>query len=154
MAGKKISPKVQLAAEEFLASIGSSREQLTERQWEAVARAVKGLKTAKIAIAALLVFGAVCAGLSFWGFSLGSRMITSAVPEGTKEIVFISEAGEESRPESADYMKCYIRAAARISWQHGTQLGLAAAFCYTAIIGAMSRRDKRKLLQALLAHAG
>ena len=41
MAKKKVSPKVQQNAEQYLVSLGSSRELLTDKQWEIVTNFIK-----------------------------------------------------------------------------------------------------------------
>lgn len=55
MARKKISPKVQQATEKYLASLGSSREKLTQEQWEIIANHIRLQRITKLIVVILLI---------------------------------------------------------------------------------------------------
>ena len=151
---KKISPKVQLAAEKYLASLGSSKEQLTDKQWEIVVNYMKFRRTANLTIIGSLLFGVFIACSSFWALNCGKKAIDSIVPNDTREIVFISKPGETSIPVSPDYMKNYIKAVAKMYWHHGAEFVLAMWLFGLAAVSISLRRDKQKMLEAFIPRSG
>jgi hypothetical protein len=154
MVTKKISPKVQLAAEKYLALLGSSKEQLTDRQWQVVINYVKSQSVAKLAITFLLIFCILTAYLSFWAFKLGQKGINSIVPNQTAEIILISKSGEKSQPIKPDEMKNYTKAIAKLYWHHGAEFVMAMFMLSLVILSFVERRAKRKMLEAFIPRAG
>jgi len=151
MAKKKISLKVQQTAEKYLASLGSSREQLTDKQWETVANYVKSRPIAKLAIIFLLIFGVINACLSFWTFQLGKKGMVSIMPNETGQVIFVSKAGEKSASLSRDYMNNYIKTVTDLYWQCGSSFTLAISlFALVLIAVPFTSRANRKLLEALI----
>lgn len=151
MAKKKISKKVQQAAEKYLDSLGSSREQLTDKQWEATVNYVKSRQIAKVAIIFLLVFGVINACLSFWTFQLGRKGAASIVPNEAGQVIFVSKAGEKSMPINVNDIKNYMKAVAELYWQCGSCFVLATVFFAWVLISIpLTRRANRKMFEALV----
>lgn len=86
MSKKKISPKIQQAAEKYLASLGSSREQLTDKQWETLAAHIKLQRNRKIGRIVFLLFGIIFASLTVWVFCITKERIQFYVPDDTISI--------------------------------------------------------------------
>ncbi len=148
MTKKKISPKAQQAAEKYLGSLGSSRTNLTDKQWEIIANYVK---TEKMKMPVLLVFGIICAGLSFWAFWLGEKGMASIIPEKAHLITFVSKTGEESTPVNPDEFKNYMKAVIGLYWKCGSSF-ILAIFCFVSafIIIPLTRRGNKRIFEAFI----
>ena len=114
---KKISPKIQQAAEKYLASLGSSREQLTEEQWRVLATHIKRQPHLKRSRIVLLFFGIIFGSLTILGFCLTNKRVRLYVPDDT---VSIQKAGSESatslKPEEIEnIIRGYIRFGSNIT---------------------------------------
>lgn len=151
---KKISPKIQQAAEKYLDSLGSSREQLTEKQWEVVIGYVKYRRTSKQAVVTLLVFGTILACLALLAFQHSKKGVTSVIPKEVDKVVFIYKTnGESSKSLRPDDIRNYIRATAKLSWHTGSSFVLAIfMFGFAFIIIPLLRRRNRKMLEAFIQH--
>jgi hypothetical protein len=144
---RKISKKAQKAAEKYLNSLGSSREQLTDKQWNAVVNYVKRQRP-RIPIFIFLILSLIMAGLSFWAFQSGSKLISIATPSETIEVIFVSEAGEES-VEASDF-SCYIRSVAKSYWHCGNAYALTLLNLFALFIFCFYRHTQRKTLEAFI----
>jgi len=60
------SPKVRQATEKYLASLGSSREQLTDKQWHIIARHVKSQRLIKPIVLCCLILGLALMGITLF----------------------------------------------------------------------------------------
>lgn len=150
MAGKKISPKLQQITNKYLVSIGTSRADLSEKQWEIVA---KHIKNQRITVSIILISGVIMAGLSLWAFRLGKKGLASMIPEKTHLITLVSETGEESAPINPEDMKNYMKAVADLYWNCGSTFILASIFFAQAFITVpLTRRANKKMLEAFISH--
>jgi len=152
MAKKKISPKVQEATEKYLTSLGSSKEQLTEKQWEIVTNYVKSRRVAKLTITFFLIAGIFNAGLCYWAFHLGKHAINSMIPSETAQVTYVSKNGEKSIPLTPASITDYMKAAANLYWSAGSSFVLAVFFFSWFIIAPLLRRSNRKMLEAFIPH--
>ena len=151
MAKKKISEKVLAAGEKYLTSLGSSREQLTDKQWGVVVKYVKGQRITKLCVAFFLIVGLICADLSLRAFRLGSKGLSSVIPNEVTEIIFVFKAGEESMPLKPDDVKDYINAAAWSYWLCGACFVLAVSFFASVLISLpLGRRLYKKMFEGLI----
>jgi hypothetical protein len=150
MTRKKISPRLQQAAEKYLSSIGASRADLSEKQWEIV---VKHVKTQRMAVLILLIFGVILAGLSFWAFRLGEKGMASIIPEKAHLITFVSKTGEESASINPEDIKNYMKAVVDSYWNCGSSFALAGLFfTYAFITIPLTKRANKKMLEAFISH--
>ena len=150
MTRKKISPKIQQAAEKYLGSLGSSRTDLTDKQWEIV---VNHVKTQRMRVPILLVFGIIFAGLSLWAFWLGKKGMDSIMPNETSLVTFVSKAGDKSVSLNPDDMKNYIKAVTELYWQCGLSFTLAISFFVFAFITIpLTRRGNKRIFEAFIPH--
>lgn len=145
---KKISPKIQQAAEKYLDSLGSSQEELTEKQREIVANC---FKTRRIRVLILLVLGLIVAGVGFWSFQLGKKALASVVPHEADKIIFVSKTGEQSMPVQPGDVKKYTKVVTKLYWNCGACYVLAVFFLTSAfIIVPLSIRENKKILKAFI----
>jgi hypothetical protein len=144
--GRKISPKIQLAAEKYLTSLGSSREQLTDKQWEIIANYVK---TRRMKVPILLTGGIFCACMGFLYSWYAKNHIANILPD---EAVFVSKANKESAITlKPDDIKEHIDYLTHAYFMAGS-LFILTVF----MLGAVSiciplmRRGNRKMLKAFI----
>lgn len=146
MAKKKISPKVQKAAKKYLVSLGSSREQLTDKQWQIIANY---MKTERKKVPILLVFGVVWACMCFLCFRYAKNHIARIVPN---EVVFVSKADKEStitlKPDDIKEHIDYLRDA----YFNAGSLFVLTVFMFTSVFITipLMRRANRKMLEAFI----
>ena len=93
MAKKKISKKVQQAAEKYLASLDSSREQLTDKQWEVFINYIKTERNFKMFMPILFLLMIVMACCTIHAFKFTNKSINKIVPD---EVVYVRKATDES----------------------------------------------------------
>jgi membrane-associated protease RseP (regulator of RpoE activity) len=77
MSKKKISPKVHQSAERYLASLDSSRELLTNEQWDII---VNYVKAQRMKVPILLILGVIQLCLAFIYFQRTNKYIASIIP--------------------------------------------------------------------------
>ena len=155
MAEKKTSEKVLAAGEKYLTSLGSSREQLTDKQWGVVVKYVKGQRITKLCVAFFLIVGLICADLSLRAFRLGSKGLASVIPNEVAEIILVFKAGEESMLLKPDDVKDYINAAAGSYWLCGACFVLAvSSFALAFISLPLGRRLYKKMFEGLIPRKG
>ncbi len=94
MKSQNISPKLERATEDYLNSVDSSRESLTDEQFSVVAKYVKGRKSQPYRMAASLVFAVIYVLLIIVLLLRTTFLIESGIPKGVREIILISSAGE------------------------------------------------------------
>jgi len=123
MAKKTISLNVQQAAEQYLASLNSSRDQLTDEQWNTVATYIKKQRIRKRAQFVLILIVIIFASLTVWGFCIINKRIQLYVPDG---IVSVKKEGSESamtiEPEEIENI---------IKWYVGIGSSIARCFDMT-----------------------
>jgi hypothetical protein len=146
MIKKKISPKVQQAVEKYLGSLGFSRTDLTDKQWEIITNYVK---TQRMKVPILLVFGVVSACLGFLYFQHAKSYIDYAALD---EVIFISKAGKEPfislKPD--DIKKCFDY------FTHGYFMAgfifAGSVFCFTSIfiLIPLTRRENKRMFKAFI----
>ena len=95
---RKLSPKLEKATEDYLFSIGSARERLTNEQFHVVAQYVKVRRWQPYIIMSFLMYAILQALLIIWIFRVSKSFVDSAIPSTTKKVVLISSVGEERVP--------------------------------------------------------
>ena len=154
MAKRKISKKVEQAAEKYLASLGSSRDHLTETQWEIVARHVKTRKAQKIGIPLFILFGVLSIFTSLYWLKLGQKATTLIIPnEVNRESIANKEIQETKYNLTADLVRIYTKSMAFSYWMSGTKFMLML-FCFWAAFVEMPlrMRTNRKFFEAFIPH--
>jgi hypothetical protein len=147
---KRISPKVQRATEEYLASLGSSRKELTQEQWVILAKHVRRQRVEKFSMVLLVVVGLLKVWLTWWALQLGNVTIFSAVPKNVERIIFVSDAGEQvtTVPE---LLKLDMKLVALAYCYAGVSFVLAVFLLTGGLIFLpLDRRATKKMLEALV----
>ena len=151
MAKKKISKKVQQAAEKYLDSLGSSREQLSDKQWEVFANYVKSRRMVVLIVTLSLGVGIFSARFSLRAFQRGNEEIASLIPEEVQKVVFVSKAGEEISTLVPGIIKLDVKNAAWAYWQSAAGLTVAAfVFLQLLIYILLDRRNMKKTVEAFI----
>ena len=145
---KKISPKIQEATEEFLATLGSSREQLTDEQWRVLATHIKRQPHVKRSRIVLLLFGIIFGSLTVLGFCLTNKRVRLYVPDDT---VTIKKAGSKSvislKPEEIEnIIRWYIRFGSSIA----RSFDFTVFFFVSFGIFWLTEREHNKILRAFI----
>ncbi|MDD5327861.1 MAG: hypothetical protein PHY02_08630 [Phycisphaerae bacterium] len=150
MARKKISPRIQQAAEKYLDSIGASKADLSDKQWEIVADYVKAQR---MVVPLLLIIGIISIGVSIWSFRLGEKGMASIIPEKAHLIKFISKTGEESTPVNPDEIKNYTEVIMGLYWKCGSFFMLAGfCFMFAFVNVPLNRRRNKRVFEAFIPH--
>ena len=136
------------AAEEYVETLGSSREQLTNKQWQIVVKAVGSMKGAKVAATLLPILAVVyiCTSLlifrSFWQLAGDIE---------TNEGYTISEAGEEYESvASTGYTEEYGKGLILLGFLAGSIFGLALATLAVVFHTLLNRRATKKMPEAFV----
>ncbi len=148
MGKRKISKKVEQAAEKYLGSLGSSRTDLTNKQWEIIANYVK---TERMKVPILLVFGVIFACLGFLYLQRAKSHIAYVVPD---EVIFISKAGQEpSIPLKPDDIKEHIDYFTHGYFMTGSLFILTVFFfTFVFITIPLTRRGNKRMFEAFISH--
>lgn len=146
--GRKISPKIQHATEEFLATLGSSPQQLTEKQWEVVVNHIKYQRTIKVVLPMILLFAVFYTWLTIWAFQRTNNLIDRAVPD---EVIYVSKAGTEtSIPFEPDQIKTYLESLKKSSFHSAAGVFFAPFFFTIFVCYFLFRKHKVKVIQAVV----
>jgi hypothetical protein len=148
MTKKKIYQKDQQSAEKFLASYGTSREKLTEKQWEIVVNHFRNKRNTRVAIPLFLLLSVFFIWLTIWSFQRTNNLIVQVVPD---EVIYVSKAGTETpiaiKPES---IKTYLESLKK----HSTQITIGlifAPFTFTMFIClSVFKKHKLKVIEAII----
>jgi len=148
MAGKKIYQKDQQAAEKFLDSHLTSRENLTEKQWEIIVNHFRNKRNIRVGLPIILFSAVFFTWLTIWSFQRTNNLIAQVVPY---EVIYVSKAGTETsiafEPES---IKAYLESLKKSSSQITIGLTLAT-FMFTAFIcHFVFRKNKLQLIEAVI----
>jgi hypothetical protein len=145
---RKISKKAQKAAEKYLHSLGSSREQLTDKQWNVVANYSK---KQRLIVPSLLLCGVLSAGLSFWTFQLSNKAVSSIIPSETTKVVFVFKANEEFMSQKSSSFCRRVSAATQLYWYVGaTYIITISCFIAAFITTPLARRNQKKVLNPFI----
>ena len=148
MTKKEVSPKVQQAAEKYLGSLGYSRTDLTDKQWEII---INYVKTQRMVVPFLLVFGVVSACLGFLFLQSAKSYIAYVVP---KEVIFISKAGQEPFISlKPDDIKEYIDYFTHGYFMAGYLFMLTVfLFIFIFVNIPLTRRENKRMFEAFIPH--
>lgn len=89
------SPKLERAIEDYLISSGSSRECLTQKQFQVVTKYVKIWRANPYVVVALLALAVLEVLLIIWVCRMANSLVDSTIPKDTHEVILTSLAGEE-----------------------------------------------------------
>ncbi|UCG46946.1 MAG: hypothetical protein JSU94_15785 [Phycisphaerales bacterium] len=145
---KKISPAVRAAAEAHLASLGSSRESLTDRQWQVVARHARQRRFSTLALVLCVAFAAAHLWAAHRAWVYYPKLLAelaSAIPAGVQQAADSNPA--EPPPE-------LLRRFAQISLVFALRIVsyLAVGFGFLAVplLSALSSRRTGRMISAFL----
>lgn len=145
---KTISPKVELAAQEYLASMDSSRQRLTDKQWKIVVNFVRGSRLIRPLVASFLLLGIglVCLGSLYSHWT--KREIAKAVPA---ETIFFYKAGERVVIPLRPYeIKTYLRSLTGLSFNTGPAFILAIFLFLSVLLIPLHKRANHRMLEAFI----
>ncbi len=146
--GKKISRKIQKAAEEYLALLGSSPQQLTEKQWHLTVNFIRALRVTKPMITVFLIIGIALTYLAFLYSDWTKREIAKVVPTGT---IFLHDADDKSiLPLQPCEIRDYLESLSSLSFNTGPAFILAVFLFLLVIIIPLYRRAHGKILEAFI----
>ncbi len=148
MAGKKIYQKDQQFAEKFLDSHLTSRENLTEKQWEIIVNHFRNKRNIRVGLPIILFSAVFFTWLTIWSFQRTNNLIAQVVPD---EVIYVSKAGTETsiaiEPES---IKEYLESLKKSSSQITIGLTLATLMFTTFICHFVFRKHKLKVIEAVI----
>lgn len=146
--GRKISKKVQQAAEKYLASYDSSREQLTDKQWEVVVNHVKSQRFIKVKLAIILSVAVFEACLFVWAWRLTDELIAKVVPDKTMYVI----DGETQDPIdlAPNDIKTYLQKLSNISFDAGATFSLAILLFAGVAVAFAFRKRRLKMIEAVI----
>ncbi len=149
MTKRKVSQKVQQATEKYLASLKSSREQLTDKQWEVLINHIKCQQIFKWAIPFFLLPLAVfhtC--LTIWSFHRTNELIKLVVPD---EVVYVSRASDQT-PTSLepDRIKTYLQRLKKFSFHSAVGLINATLLFMVVILRVVYKKHRLKIIEAVI----
>ena len=148
MAKKKISPKVQHAAEKYLASLGSSREQLTDKQWEVFVNYVKVQRSFKTCMPIILLLAIICAYFTFFGFQKTNKLITRVVPD---EVIYVTkEASESPISLEPDIIKGYLERVRDLSFDTAGLFMITVMMLNVFVLRLIFKKHRLKAIEALV----
>jgi len=148
MAAKKISPKVQQATEKYLASLGSSRDQLTEKQWQTIANYIRAQR---MKVLFFLIFGIIFACVSFWAYQLGNKGATLTIPNEADEVIFVSKADAAStEPLKAEHIRNCVQRVGALQWRSGMTFTIALYFLVFTFMVPFERTQMKKTLRPFI----
>jgi hypothetical protein len=148
MPKKDIHPKLRKTAEEYLASLNSSQEQLTDKQWEILINHIKVEHQFKWVTPCILVLGLLLACLSIFSFIRASDCITSAVPENT--IYVITEPDRNPITLEPEYIRNYLEYLRKMSWNSAAGLVNATLLFVVVTMRFVLSKHRRKYIEALV----
>jgi len=149
MAKKKISPKIQEATEKYLASLGSTREKLTDKQWEIIANHIKRQRATKLIVAILLI----CVVISFLFACVWLKMCHESIETLISEkFSYINEFKEElSSPLQLYLIKLGIVGGLVVpSFALGSKLVIILFFLLSAITYPFDMRREKRTIEAFI----
>jgi len=148
MTGKKIYQKDQQAAEKFLSSHRTSREKLTEKQWEIIVNYFRNKRNIRVGLPIILFSAVFYTWLAIWAFQRTNNLIAQVVPN---EVIYVSKAGTETpiaiKPES---IKEYLESLKKSSSQNTAGLILATLMFTAFICYFVFRKHKLKFIEAVI----
>jgi hypothetical protein len=151
MAKRKISQKTQQTAEKYLVSLGSSREQLSDKQWEVFANYVKSRRMLVLIVTLSLGAGIFSGRFSLRAFQRGNEEIALLIPEEVQKVVFVSKAGEEISTLVPGIIKLDAKNAALAYWRSAAGLTVAAFFFLQLLLYILlDRRNMKKTVEAFI----
>ncbi len=144
---KKISAKVQRATEEYLGSLGWSREQLTEKQWKTVATHVKSKRYLKVVCVFSLLLVVVWIWIGTWSFGLVNDLIDRLTPE---KIVYFSYNDTASKAIEPVRIKEYLVAVKSLSFSAIGSFAVTISLFMSMITAIISMKQRTKIVEGLL----
>lgn len=114
---KKISPEIQHAAEKYLATLGSSRQQLTDEQWRVVIKHIKNRRMRGLCMFIFLCLAVLLLWLGFRAYRSAHYFLPEVLPV---ESVRIYQGDSETLVEpQVQEIQNYIN----LSLKYGVKLG-------------------------------
>jgi len=149
MSKKKVSHKLQQGCEKYLASLGSSRDQLTEIQWEVLVNNVGVEQTFRWAIPFfILPFALFHICLTVWSVHRTNELVNLAVPN---EAVYVSKTkGGLSTLLAPDQIKTYLVQLKKSSFNTCAGLVNSILFSMIVIFRFVLRKHRLKVIEAVI----
>ena len=146
---KKISPKLQQAAEKYLLTLGSSRQYLTDKQWEIFLRHFKVERQLRwMTPFILLPFAIIMTFITFIAFRRANQTISSLVPD---EVVYVRKANEETPVAiKPDQIKAYLNYIQKGAWLSGAGLANSTLLFTVIVLSIILKGHRRKCIEALV----
>ena len=148
MTKKNVSDKVRRAADQYLASLDSSRDQLTDRQWGIVVSYIKLRRTYKPQLVFLLLLSLIWAVSAFWYLHYISKLVAVVVPQ---ETIFVSKSLDEPNiPLDPDDIKHFMNNAAKAYYGAGVATIAAILFFSYVVAIPVHVLHRRKILESFI----
>ena len=148
MAKTNVSGKIQQAADKYLGSLDSSRDQLTDEQWRIVVAYIKLRRTYKPQLVFLLLLSVIWAVSAFWYLYYISKLVAVVVPH---ETIFVSKAVDEPTiPLDPDDIQEFIDNAAKAYFGTGAATIAALLFFSYVVAIPIHTRHRRKILESFI----
>ncbi len=145
---KKISPAVRAAAEEYIASLGSSRENLTERQWQVVTKYVKQRRFFTLALVLCVVFAAAHLWAAHRAWVYYPELLAelaSAIPAGVQQA-----ADSDPAEPPPDLLRRFAQISLVFALRVVSYLAVGFAFLAVPLLSALSSHRTGKMIAAFL----
>ena len=148
MAGRKIYRKDQQAAEKFLSLHRTSREKLTEKQWDIVVNHFRYQRNIRVVLPMLLFFAVFFTWLSIWSFQRTHNLLVQVIPD---QVVYVSKAATESsiaiEPED---IKAYLERLKKSSYNSASGLILTTVMFTAFVCHFVFRKHRLKVIEAII----
>lgn len=148
MAKKRTSLKLEKATEEYLASLGSSRDNLTDEQWKYVSGFIRAKKFTKPMIISFMVLAVLLLCLTFLYSYWTNYEIAKAIPNRT---VYFYKAGDNaSIALTPRQIREYLELLSSLSFNTGPAFVLAVFLFMAVFIIPLYRWKTRKIIEAFV----
>jgi hypothetical protein len=141
---KKISLKAQQATEKYLTSLGSSREQLTDKQWHIVTKHVKSQRLVRPIVLCCLILGLVLMSITFFYSRWARYEIERVTPNHPIDLTELGDDGTvRVWPQE---IKDYLELLSSMSFHTGPAFILGILLLVAVFtVPLMIRKNRKKL---------
>lgn len=145
---KKISLKIQQATEKYLTSLGSSREQLTDKQWHIITKHIKIQRMTKPIVLCCLISGLVLMGVTLFYHHWARYEIERVTPNHP---IDFHELGDDGTirvwPQE---IKDYLELLSSMSFHTGPAFILGVLLLVAAFAIPLTMRKNQKNLEEFI----